>query len=424
MRASCTRAHRAPTLLLACLLCLATGLAILGLATTVGEPRRVERRPANAAVVAVVNRFYAAANTVLRTGDPSALDGVLAPGFVDHAPAPGTAPDRDGLAEALVARHATFPGERLVVDRTIADGDAVAVQVHAEGTAEGTFLGLPLPAAAATWGPLEAFRIVGGAIAEHWGATPSPLLATSLWAVPAPAVADGATRVAVFLERRTYAPGDERVLGGDAAARVVFVEAGTLQATGEATDAQASGRNLPLPNLLVRTATAAAGPLFVPAALLRPLDLVGGDLVAIPPTARLTIRNQGTSPAVAAVVALAPPDRLPAGSAAAARASAEVTIPPSAQLAAGRLVLAPGAAFGLPVARGAALAVVETGQLESALLDRATGTTNWQTVAAGDGIAIGAGASGRWQSGAGAPTILLVVTVAVAAGETAAGPAQ
>jgi SnoaL-like polyketide cyclase len=140
-----TAVHRSPVLLLACALCLATGSALVGLARTVGTPGTRALPSTDVEALAVVRRFYAAANAVLATGDAAALDAVLVPGFVDHNPAPGVEPTREGLAQLLRTRHATFPGERLVVDHaTVGDGE-VAVRVHAEAATDGAFLGLPLP---------------------------------------------------------------------------------------------------------------------------------------------------------------------------------------------------------------------------------------------------------------------------------------
>jgi SnoaL-like polyketide cyclase len=411
MRTSGLRVRREPALLLACLLCLATGLTVLGLAATFRAPGGEDRTPTDPAALAVVDRFYAAANVVLRTGDPAVLDTIVAPGFVDHNPAPGTVPDRAGLGRVLAARHATFPGERLVVDHALATGDEVAVRVHAEAAAGGAFLGLPLPVAAGDWGPLETFRAAGEQIVERWGSPASPLFAEPLWQTPSSGIGGGTARTTVFLERRVYAPGDADGLGDDAAARIFCVEAGTLTASGEATDPQAGGRAAPLPSLVGRAGTVPSGTEFTPADLRHPADLTAGDLVAIPPTGRLATHNGGTTAAVAVVVALAPPDRLPAGSATTARVSAETVLPTTGAVAAGRLVLAPGTTLDLSLAAGTILAVVEAGELEVAPPIAGGATATGQTVAAGDGTAVRAGVGGRWRSASSDPVVLFVVAL-------------
>jgi hypothetical protein len=80
-------------------------------------------------------------------------------------------------------------------------------------------------------------------------------------------------------------------------------------------------------------------------------------------------------------------------------------------VAAGRLVLAPGTALDLPIAAGTILAVVEAGALEVAPPAAAGATATWQTVAAGDGIAVKAGVGGSWQSARSDPVVLFVVTL-------------
>jgi hypothetical protein len=398
MRPSDSRAHRAPALLLVVVLCLATGLAFLGLGAALGTPRMGPGSPADSATEAAVDHFYEAVNRVLATGDPARLDEVVAPGFVDHDPAPGMPPDRDGLTALLVARHATFPGARLVVDHVVTSGDEAAVRVHAEGVATGEFLGLPLPASAGSWGPIEALRIAGDRVVERWGTAPSPLVGLPLWQTSWPGI-EATTRAAVFLERRVYAAGGGGALGGDAATRLVSVEAGALVATAEA--AGERGGAAPLPRLLARGDRDPAGTGAASATLQGPAELTAGDLVAVPPTGRLTVRNDGAAAAVAIVVAVAPPDRLPAGSATAARSSAEVSLRADGEVAGGRLVLAPGGTYDLPRAAGTVLAVVEAGALEPA---------PGQTVTAGNGVTVAVGDGDRWRSAGTDPAVLVVVT--------------
>jgi predicted ester cyclase len=426
MRSRHPLVHRSPVLLLVCLLCLSTSLALFRVATTLTSAENGPRMPTNAAALAVVDRFYAAANAVLRTGDTTDLAAVLSPDFVDHEPAPGSAPDRNGLARVLVARHATFPDERIVVDHAVAAEDEVTVRVHAEDTAAGAFLGLPLPAAAGAWGPLEVFRVEGDAIAERWGGPPELFLAEPLWQTPSPAIGDGTARAVVSLERRTYAPGDERVLGDDGVARIVFVESGTLTGAGETTSMAGGGHPVPRPVLLAGRGTVVAG---TPPALpdsRRPIALTPGDLVAIPPAGRLATRNDGAATAVAVAVGVAVPDRLASGMLAPEGVAAGAVVPPGAMLvagrhvlAAGRLALAPGATLAFPASAGPLLVVVEAGQLTVATPDGAGGKPTWQSVATGDGTTAQVVDGGTWQAGPGEPTILLVVTMT--AGDGAAG---
>src|SRR4029453_18043725 len=134
--------------------------------------------------VALVRRFYAAANAVLTTGDGFLLADTVAPDLVEQPARPGSATGRDGLVRALLSLRATFPGLTLVVDDLrAADGDQVLARVHAAGAGSGAFLGRPVPTSPARWGPLEVWRIADGRLAERWG-DPNPVVLLQLGQAP------------------------------------------------------------------------------------------------------------------------------------------------------------------------------------------------------------------------------------------------
>src|SRR5262245_42369776 len=99
---------RSPILLLAALLLLATGLALSGVSPTISEAGPTGLPPTGTAALLMAEHFYAAANTVVTTGDVGALDALLAPDFVDHAAIPGLSSGREGLLQLLLARHRTM----------------------------------------------------------------------------------------------------------------------------------------------------------------------------------------------------------------------------------------------------------------------------------------------------------------------------
>ena len=61
----------------------------------------------------VVERFYAAVNETIATGNPGALRRVVNPSFTDENPLPGVNPGRAGLEAYLVSLHRSDPGLRL-----------------------------------------------------------------------------------------------------------------------------------------------------------------------------------------------------------------------------------------------------------------------------------------------------------------------
>jgi hypothetical protein len=367
--------------------------------------------PEDAASLAAVERYYVAVNEVIRTGEATSLNAVLAPGFVDHGAGPKFAGDHAGLEQALVARHEIFPGSRIVVDLAAVRGDEVAVRTHVEGESDGAFLGLPLSRETLSWRPLEAFRVDDGMIAERWGDAPPILAAEPLWQDMCPAVVLPPRRTLLALERREVAPGNGLVLGDDSAAHFLFVASGSLVAAATAVN---------IPGRDEHGRVVVAGPKGV-GGQIQPLDVNGvnlpgeltaGDRITIPVGGRLAIRNDGDTPALAIGVAFAAADRIPTELATIARASIEAVIPPGTQVAAGRLTLAPGAPLACAPAPGPVLVLVESGYMEVASGEGTTDAPTWRTLATGSGAGIRTGEDGRWRAGLGEPVVLFVVTVA------------
>src|SRR5262245_20126260 len=111
-----------PVLLLSCVLLIATGLGVIGLAQTAG-PLPVRDAPVDTVgAVATARDFYAAINAVLAMGDAAALDDSVAIDLVEHPGRPG-ATGRSGLVTPLLARRAVFPGMKVVVEDAHPAGD-------------------------------------------------------------------------------------------------------------------------------------------------------------------------------------------------------------------------------------------------------------------------------------------------------------
>jgi len=90
-------------------------------------------------------------DALLTEGELEAVDRYLAPGFVNHDPFPGFAPDREGMRQnALVFRQA-FPDWHAGQQAHVAEGDLVAERFTARGTHQGELLGVPPPDARLAW---------------------------------------------------------------------------------------------------------------------------------------------------------------------------------------------------------------------------------------------------------------------------------
>lgn len=105
---------------------------------------------------------------VFATGDETLLAEVFAPDVVDHHPAPGQAPGRDGIAEVLRAFHAAFPDQRLALQGVVVDGDTAADWWEFTGTHTGPLLGVPPTGRRVTFRGCDVARIRDGRITEIW----------------------------------------------------------------------------------------------------------------------------------------------------------------------------------------------------------------------------------------------------------------
>jgi predicted ester cyclase len=82
-------------------------------------------------------------------GNLAAIDELLAPDFVEH--------------------QAAFPDLHLVVEDAIADGDRVWLRLHATGTHDGPFMGMPGTGRPFEITVIDIARVVDGRLVEHWG---------------------------------------------------------------------------------------------------------------------------------------------------------------------------------------------------------------------------------------------------------------
>jgi steroid delta-isomerase-like uncharacterized protein len=116
---------------------------------------------------------------------------LVAGDFVNHTAIP-EAQGADGLRRILGKLHKAFPDQRVTCDDVIAEGDRVVCRVTTTGTNTGPleFVRFPLPATgkSVTSTAIHVFRIAGGKIVEHWGATDMFATMRQLGLTPRPEV--------------------------------------------------------------------------------------------------------------------------------------------------------------------------------------------------------------------------------------------
>ena len=96
------------------------------------------------------------------------IDELLAPNFVNHTPAPGLPPDREGIKQLLSMFRAAFPDGSMTIEDMVAEGDKVVSRKTYRGTHQGEFMGIPPTGKHVTVGLIDIMHIVDGKVVEHW----------------------------------------------------------------------------------------------------------------------------------------------------------------------------------------------------------------------------------------------------------------
>jgi steroid delta-isomerase-like uncharacterized protein len=118
-------------------------------------------------------------------GELEAVDRYLAPGFVNHDPFPGFAPDREGFRRIGQVFREGFPDWRSQLEALIAEGDLVAERFTARGTHQGEIMGVAPTGRQVTLAGINIFRVQDGQLVERWGRTDDLGFLQQLGIVPA-----------------------------------------------------------------------------------------------------------------------------------------------------------------------------------------------------------------------------------------------
>jgi predicted ester cyclase len=131
---------------------------------------------------AICDRVYTAFNT----GIVKDLDGVFAPGFVEHEELPGvTATGQDVPKEMVRIFHQAFPDVHFDVLDILGEGDRLCVWYRLTGTNTGPFMGMPATGRAID---VQGFDYVTlderHRVTEHWGVSQDLKMMTQLGLIP------------------------------------------------------------------------------------------------------------------------------------------------------------------------------------------------------------------------------------------------
>ena len=352
--------------LLASALAILTAMALLGSAVLVGNsPITVAETEQDDSVI---HEFYHAVNSVLRSGDTTALDRVVAPDVVIHTTSAQLTPNRSGLEHYLLSLHATFPAWRLQVAEIVRDENQAIVRVASGSATPGSFLGLPLAAMPSPWGHVDRLRIADRTIVELWSDTPTPLLSALTTAVPldleTPPQAIAVDRLAAYA-------GEHRDWGSRFSTQLLYVDEGALQIDLDPTDP---------PPVLSTTRNGQRQRTLVPPGT--PVILMAGDELNVSPGALHRVWHDAADPDVVAYAIALPSERYtgPLQPQQPSATDGDITGPPNLRsiqadledaplldlragitVSLGRAHLSPGATLAFQEAEGFLLVVIEQG---------------------------------------------------------------
>jgi steroid delta-isomerase-like uncharacterized protein len=125
------------------------------------------------------------AAALLNAGDiDAAMNTMFAVDAVDHDPAPGQGPGREGFRSFFQTLAIAFPDAHLEPQTMVADDEQVAFAYTLTGTHKGDFQGIAPTGKRIEVRGLQIGRFEGGQIVERWGSTDELGIMAQLGAAP------------------------------------------------------------------------------------------------------------------------------------------------------------------------------------------------------------------------------------------------
>jgi predicted ester cyclase len=124
---------------------------------------------------------------VLNNSNFGLIDQIYATDYVEHTPAPGVAPTREGFKQFAVALKKAFPDLRYTIEDVIEGGDKIVHRLTASGTMKADFAGMPATGKHATWTEIHIGKVVNGRLTEHWGVIDQLAMLVQLGVIQSPA---------------------------------------------------------------------------------------------------------------------------------------------------------------------------------------------------------------------------------------------
>ena len=118
---------------------------------------------------AAFSRFHDAVNSGDLDAISKAIDEVVDPGLVFHAPVPSEMTGVQALKHVRVTLLRAFPDIQVTTEDVVAEGDKVVYRNTVTGTHLGEYRGMPPTGRSVRYDEIFIIRFADGLIAEIWG---------------------------------------------------------------------------------------------------------------------------------------------------------------------------------------------------------------------------------------------------------------
>ena len=108
---------------------------------------------------------------IVNSGNFRALDEVIAPGAIDHDPAPGQGPGPEGFRHFFTELRTAFPDLKISVEQLVADEDHVSIAYTMEGTHRGKLFGFDPTGKHISARGVQIGKFANGKLIERWGSS-------------------------------------------------------------------------------------------------------------------------------------------------------------------------------------------------------------------------------------------------------------
>jgi len=115
----------------------------------------------------IIRKYFKAIDEEGKTANAEILNEFLSEDFIEHDPAPGIPPTRDGWKQLFKMFAEATPGYHVIND-LIAEDDRVVAHITAYGKHVGTIFGIPATNKEFSMKGIVIWRLKNGKITEHW----------------------------------------------------------------------------------------------------------------------------------------------------------------------------------------------------------------------------------------------------------------